>query len=747
MSRLIRGDASKARGTELLPEAQLPLSREAVIAHLKRCQALVNEYSKQSFTRYAERLDEAFAMALDHARTNQEVAELTGMQRLVRKNRSELERYYTGYIAEGFVKFKNKELRTDLSSSKRTDELSLIDNDELDEMIVLSSITNRMDSYFAEPIWALNQRFAVLNGGEPVTESGNPAAPIQLCESLRRALRLLPLSAQAKTIVYRTYEEHLMGLVGYNLDELNAYLKRSGILPNLQYQPAKTTRPGYIDIGGTEFTPQDLAFIQALGSDTNQATLLEAIRGLQQTLTASGQQVLSVNALGDNSLAVLTTEQVVSALQNLQLQAALPQLIAGQALAPADFNLVVKGITELAKQHGAQGEVSSVDLRTIDLVGLVFEYMLGDENLPDSVKALLSYMHTPFLKLAFNDPDFFEKPEHPARILLNSLAEAGSRFIGNDGSVQFDMYQKIKDVVDRVIKDFRNDVHVISELFVEFNSYTKNIIRRQELLERRATEKVQGEEKLHEVKVRVNDEVLSRTTHKELPSAILLFLLQPWSDFLSFVLLRHGDDSEQWQEALGLVDELLWIIEPKTHVDEMHQQAQMLQPMLKRFNDGLDTIGYDQDKGEKLLDALADLVELATQHKKAEPAPAPMREQLEKIAAEKAGQNFHQPIDISEEEAKVVENLKLIEFGTWFEFAGGKRLKVAWYNARTSHYMLVDQMGKKVAMKSGLDIARDMIGKQAKIISGSSKPFFERALENIFQKLNAQAELEATREV
>ena len=88
----------------------------------------------------------------------------------------------------------------------------------------------------------------------------------------------------------------------------------------------------------------------------------------------------------------------------------------------------------------------------------------------------------------------------------------------------------------------------------------------------------------------------------------------------------------------------------------------------------------------------------------------------------------------------------MIEFGTWFEFEGGRRLKVAWYNARTSHYMLVDQMGKKAAMKSGLDIARDMIKKQAKIISGSSKPFFERALENIFQKLNAQAELEASQE-
>ena len=99
-----------------------------------------------------------------------------------------------------------------------------------------------------------------------------------------------------------------------------------------------------------------------------------------------------------------------------------------------------------------------------------------------------------------------------------------------------------------------------------------------------------------------------------------------------------------------------------------------------------------------------------------------MRDKLEALAAEKAGHDKDLGDKPSDEEAKMVENLKMIEFGTWFEFEGGKRLKVAWYNARTLHYMLVDQMGKKVAMKSGLQLARAMIAHEAKIIAGSSKP-------------------------
>eukprot|EP01026_Neomeris_dumetosa_P042036 TRINITY_DN34907_c0_g1_i1.p2 TRINITY_DN34907_c0_g1~~TRINITY_DN34907_c0_g1_i1.p2 ORF type:complete len:124 (-),score=6.26 TRINITY_DN34907_c0_g1_i1:204-575(-) len=102
-------------------------------------------------------------------------------------------------------------------------------------------------------------------------------------------------------------------------------------------------------------------------------------------------------------------------------------------------------------------------------------------------------------------------------------------------------------------------------------------------------------------------------------------------------------------------------------------------------------------------------MKLVMQSKKVEFVFAPMRHKFEQIAAEKAGICFANDDVATPEEAQVVEKFKVIEFGTWFEFEGGRRLKIAWYNARTSHYMLVDQMGKRVDMMSGLEMARQMI--------------------------------------
>lgn len=733
--------------------AMLPLSNATVINHLKACQKIAAQHASSSFLKFYDEYMKAIGDTIQEAKSNQEAVELSGVLRVVKAKRDEVLKYYGGYLSEGFVRFKKRQLNTAIGNEIEgsTHDLALMGNEFLEESIAITTITQRADGYFAEPIWALNQRFAVLNGGEHVTESSNPAAPIQFCESLRKALKLLPPNIHIKTLAYKTFDRTLLEVIRKVTDEINQYLKSQGILPHLRYTiPTGQAPASYLsedDVTETEnaeasehnYNRRHDDIDPNLPPEQYQQNLLSAIRGLQEQLVISG--VPRNTAAPD---IVIDESQLIAALHVLQHQSesATAMASAEQPVDAIDIHNVVAQLREIVKKGEEEADVETGDMQTIDLVGMLFEYMLSDENLPDRVKALLSYLHTPFLKIAFIDPGFFEKSDHPARLLLNSLAEAGSRWVGNDGTQQYDIYEKIREVVDKVLKELDQDIKIITTLLLEFNSYTKSIIRRQELMEKRATEKAQGEEKLREVKLRVNDEIRKRTHNRELPSALLLFLLQPWSDYLSFALLRYGENSDKWNNALILVDEVLWSIQPKSTAREKERQNVIHDGILDAIKSGFETIGFDQTKGKKLIEAVSSLMRLAMQSRMAEPAPQPMRHKLEKIAAEKAGESpANDESDISEEEQHMVEKLKIIEFGTWFEFEGGKRLKIAWYNARTSHYMLVDQMGKRVDMMSGLKMARQMIQGKAKIISGSSKPFFERALENIYHKLHEQAEV------
>ncbi len=763
MSRLIRSDAAAKPAANTAPEITAPLDRASATQYIKGCLKIALTHAEQAFESYLQALDNALSETLDTARSNHEFTEISGIQRLVRRNGTELARYFTEYIVDTFTRFQKGELMTQVQGGGEQDGggLSLVDNDVLEETIAITTMTQKLDVYFAEALWALNRRMTLLNGGTAVVEASNPLAPVQACEALRRALRLVTLTSKTKHLAYQAFEEPLVQMMRSALDDCNQYLQSVGILTGLRYQPPLLHQPVQ-SVGSDSSSPEKVAR-RRRASDKYQTSLLQAIRGLQQASgghagaagqvsagSASGHLLNGLlHSAGDGSVPngtaaniVIDENQIRGVLEILQQRNQQAVFAEPQSLTPVTMQEVLKGLAEglASKNPGTQARVSEDNMNTIDLVGLLFEYMLKDENLPDSVKTLLSYLHTPFLKLAFNDPGFFEQHEHPARLLLNSLAEAGTRWIGNDGTVQHDMYNRIKQVVERVLREFKNDVRVITELMLEFNTQNKNIIRKQELLEKRAAEKARGEERLREVKLRVNREIRARLDGRELPAAVLLFALQPWSDFLSFTLLRYSDQSERWAQALQLVDDLLWSIEHRDKPEDINLQRMLAIRLAEDMQGAFETIGYDQVKGKKIIDAIVALIQSAINRQKVEPAPAPMRDELEKQAAAKAGHQMEPERKLTEEEFKVVESLKMIEFGSWFEFEGGKRLKLAWYNARTSQYMFLDQTGKTADMKSGREIAREMIAKRAKIIAGSSKPFFERALENIFQKLKAQAE-------
>ena len=752
-----------------------PLPTERAVEHLLVCQTLASRFVQEHFDSFYRVLCERLIAASERASSNAERSGYFEIERQLRQLKEAIfERYSLG-VATGFDQFKHKSLNTRTGEEKFSgDMLSLVDNEDLEETIAISSITTRAESDCADILWAVNQRLALLNDGGRVNDRSNPLGPIQFCEALRQVLAMLAVSTRDKILAYKALDETLVHHLHDLLDNVNHYLTEQGILPNLQPRPVKSAEgesAAKIETPATnnQAAPVTAAEVEgnteveppapARCSGEHQANLLSAIKGLQSHLgqsvslssTSYSAQSSSTETVSNGSpsadfahTTTVSNEQIMAALHAIQWQV---QVSTAHALQQGNTPEVVPA-TQLSQQLAGQlqrangsDDVDASDMHTIDLVGMLFDYMLSDDNLPSSIKALLSYLHTPFLKIAFIDKSFFEEAEHPARLLLNQMAEAGARWVNGDGSSQYDMYDRIKHTVSRVLEEFENDVRIFAELLLDFSGYVKKIARRQDLLEKRAMEKAQGEEQLREVKLQVNQAVRHRIDNRELPSAILLLLLQPWSDYLAFLLLRYGEGSDSWRRALASIDDLLWSIEPKNSNADRARQMEMHDDLLDMLETGFETIGYDQSKGKKLLEAVFSLQKLALQSKRIEPAPAPMRSRLESMAAEKAGNSkASNESDITPEEKRMVEHLKMIEFGTWFDFKDAKRLKVAWYNSKTLHYMMVDQMGKKVAMKSGLELARDMLQGRAKIIAGSTKPFFERALESIFHSLNAKIE-------
>ena len=88
------------------------------------------------------------------------------------------------------------------------------------------------------------------------------------------------------------------------------------------------------------------------------------------------------------------------------------------------FNLAETVKTAVEQQQG-HNKLSRRHEDLISLVGLLFEYILDDHQLPELVKKEIALLQIPILKLAIFDSDFLSDRQHPARLLLNEMSSAG----------------------------------------------------------------------------------------------------------------------------------------------------------------------------------------------------------------------------------------------------------------------------------------------------------------------------------
>ena len=59
-------------------------------------------------------------------------------------------------------------------------------------------------------------------------------------------------------------------------------------------------------------------------------------------------------------------------------------------------------------------------------------------------------------------------------------------------------------------------------------------------------------------------EIVQRMEGRDLPELIKNLLSKPWANYLVLVLLRQGDQSDEWAQALRFADALIWSVAPKT---------------------------------------------------------------------------------------------------------------------------------------------------------------------------------------
>ncbi len=483
-----------------------------------------------------------------------------------------------------------------------------------------------------------------------------------------------------------------------------------------------------------------------------------------RSLLASRRPAMAPGEVGDYMSGVgvpsLAPTDLLSALTLPQNQAMMAQSHASTA---ADAMQAVQQIKQelleqAGKLHGQdKAHVSGADEDTIDLVGMLFEFILQDRNLPAQMQALLGRLQIPFLKVAILDKHLFAQKTHPARQLLDSMAQACMGW-SEESDRDHRLYDKVKQTIESLLKDFDDDLGIFERARIDFESFLETNKKRAELAEQRAAEATRGREKLHAARRISAREVLKRVEGRQLPDIVHNVLTRPWANYLVLTLLRQGEDSNEWRQALRFADEFAWSAEPKTSDAERTRLKGLLPALEKTLRHGLATVAYHENDVKQLMHELNLFYrsvlsgEQPAKAASAEDGAAPGFEIVSKAAATAAA--VESPVEevvAGEAEEAAAEatfdaddvslkQAKEMKVGTWVEFTdpatGTKeRAKLSWISPISSKYLFVNRKGLKVSDKTVVALAAEIRRGEAVVLE--EVPLFDRALDAIVERLKA----------
>jgi hypothetical protein len=239
---------------------------------------------------------------------------------------------------------------------------------------------------------------------------------------------------------------------------------------------------------------------------------------------------------------------------------------------------------------------------TIDIVAMLFEFILKDHQVPAEVRAQLGRLQFSVLKMALMDSALLTKKSHPARLLVNRIGSisVGLQQIDPTG-------ERISAEICRIVEELLASDSENPELFSKMLDQLDSFIARELLASNSKVEQaikavVHAEQRSH----RLNQE--SAKLEKILEGITITpylrrFLLDTWAHVIERVERNPTADSTRFRL---LVPNLLWSILPKANRDDRSMLLQVIPIIVPVLREGMSLVAWLPEHQQELLNWLVD---------------------------------------------------------------------------------------------------------------------------------------------
>ncbi|GGE71652.1 hypothetical protein GCM10011533_25030 [Streptosporangium jomthongense] len=757
---------------------QKPFSRFDLPPALVRLRDTSGQSLKDVLGRFFDRADDALFELADRAGSNTDQTVYFDAMRELRLRRKAMAVSVLQYVSQAFNDIGSFRPRHSGGALDDVDQdsLSLVEHSDLEQQVAIDNLINKLRSRYQAPIQLLSMRVNHLVPGVELADNQMPLSPEVICGGVAEACADLDIDIRAKLVVLKLFDRLLADTLGDFYQEANRTLVSEGVLPDVKRPMPRSETAGSGARSATS-APVPPSSVRHNASGETGGFSYATFSELSALLHQRGNSSMAAEPVTSGE-AYLDTDMLMARLSEAQASFGRWE---GSDVVSLDQQLQ----PVLQAANGQKASIGQVDSDVINLVSMLFDFILEDRQLHPVMKALIGRLQIPVLKVALSDKNFFNRGGHPVRKLLNELALSAIGWNEKRQGQRDPLREKIESVVDRVLSEFTNNVSLFEELLKDFTHFTDLDRRRRELVEQRLRDAEEGRARQERACQLAESLVKDCTSGRDIPESVLGILNEAWMKYLQWVVLREGEDSERWADASELTGHLVWSVDPQPVEHSTRSELLRAIPaIVDDFRLALQEISWDPfatdaavrdlelahvDVFQRLATApsrpASDLyheetvadphpdtgTRPETSQTPQTPAPEPEAEKQEpdrvQPAAAKAeaamgsGASNHSPeAQDTEEEVSPhwLEQADSIRVGAWIELTRDDsklRCKLAAFIKATGKYIFVNRSGAKVAEYHRQDLAVALASGAVSMLDDGL--IFDRALESIIDNLRS----------
>ncbi|HTI47137.1 MAG TPA: DUF1631 domain-containing protein [Casimicrobiaceae bacterium] len=697
-----------------------------------------------------------------------------------------------------------EEVKADFSKIDST-MLTLVDTSSMDESVITGNIIRVVENLCHDELLSLNRGIGHLLGKPDLETPDNPLAPSTIVHAFSDALKNVKTENRIKFQILKELNQAPLSDINAIYADLNRHLTNLRMMPSgrgMPHRAADRGRPGAPGTPPQQPVPPASPEVDVMalfrrmasqGSFPMAGRAPQAPAPSQQQMPpgfpnfAGGAPPAAPGELPqiDYGAAMPPAQAVPSRtfapmaptpsgyipgapiMATPALHEGLTRLQAGQSGfdvegAMVTFSGIPEGLHNVLRdlQESPLGQkANQLESMTIEMVAMLFDFVFETKDLPDGIKALLARLQIPVLKAAMLDGAFFAKKTHPARLLVNALAEAGlgwSPMMGNEDP----LYRKIEKIVHGILDGFSNDLAIFDDLREELETFLAAEEKLAEANIATTAEEITRRDRQQIATNVARSEVERRIESYPIPNFLAQFLRTKWQSALEHSYQQDGEDSEVWSAGVTTLEDLVWSVQPKKTPEDRKHLVALLPSLLKRLSAGMQTQSWPQEERESFM---ANLVEAHAAAVKpslsAVPSPtaavaeqAKVQAEIAKASGDTVGAAKAEALAVAmtpaepaapEAEAEVLDDEYLeiarsLERGAWVEFEGEDGqlafAKLAWVSPLRGTYLFTNRQGQKALSMTAEELAERFRADRARLVE--AEPLIDRAFSSVLTQLN-----------